>query len=217
MMKVFASVLAVLAMTLLALSSNDFKPDALTVHEWGTFTTVAGTDGQAIDWLPLSGPNDLPCFVEHFGNNVLAKYSTDLGAKLTYAEAATRLKGKVRMETPVLYFYSPREENLKVKVNFPSGLISEWYPHADVGQMALQENTITKGSLGSDIEWSNVKVRPGADPKFPTEGRASHYYAAPDGRLAGASRRKGRKVSVLSRGRKLSGATVRSGDVIRKV
>ena len=26
-------------------------PD-LTVYEWGTFTAVAGTDGQAIEWLP---------------------------------------------------------------------------------------------------------------------------------------------------------------------
>ena len=40
--------------------------DQLAVHEWGTFTTVAGEDGRAIEWLPLSGPTDLPCFVEHF-------------------------------------------------------------------------------------------------------------------------------------------------------
>src|SRR5580692_3466759 len=133
MVKVIAPALAVLAIILIVMtggspvtaSSDDLHPDALTVHEWGTFTTVAGPDGQATDWLPLSGPNDLPCFVEHFGNNVLYKYSPDFGAKLTYAEAATRLKAKVRMETPVLYFYSPREEDLNVKVDFPSGLISE--------------------------------------------------------------------------------------------
>ena len=187
MVKVIAPALAVLAIVLLVMtggspvtaSSDDLHPDALTVHEWGTFTTVAGADGQAIDWLPLSGPNDLPCFVEHFGNSVLTKYSPDFGAKLTYAEAATRLRAKVRMETPVLYFYSPREENLNVKVDFPSGLISEWYPHADVGQMGLQENTLTtKGGAGSHLEWSNVRVRPGATPKFASDGRGSHYYAA---------------------------------------
>src|SRR5438034_1375468 len=37
----------------------------LTAHEWGTFTSIAGRDGQAIDWLPLSGSTDLPGFVEH--------------------------------------------------------------------------------------------------------------------------------------------------------
>ena len=27
----------------------------LTVHEWGTFTSVAGPDGQPVEWLPLTG------------------------------------------------------------------------------------------------------------------------------------------------------------------
>ena len=41
-------------------------PPAVVVHEWGTFTTVAGEDGFAAQWLPLGGEQDLPCFVEHF-------------------------------------------------------------------------------------------------------------------------------------------------------
>src|SRR2546422_8717270 len=44
-------------------------PD-LTVHEWGTFTAIAGKDGRAAEWLPLGVPRyppttDLPQFVEH--------------------------------------------------------------------------------------------------------------------------------------------------------
>ena len=35
----------------------------LEVHEWGTFTVVAGVDGTLLDWNPLSGPSDLPPFV----------------------------------------------------------------------------------------------------------------------------------------------------------
>ena len=35
----------------------------LTVHEWGTFTSVAGRNGKAIEWRPAGGPTDLPCFV----------------------------------------------------------------------------------------------------------------------------------------------------------
>jgi hypothetical protein len=38
----------------------------LTVHEWGTFTSIAGKDGQAVEWSPLTGATDLPGFVEHF-------------------------------------------------------------------------------------------------------------------------------------------------------
>ena len=86
------------------------SPDALTVHEWGTFTTVAGDDGKAIDWLPLGGPTDLPCFVEHFQNRPLVKLGVDdPNQPVDYATARTRLVAKVRMETPVVYFYAPRE------------------------------------------------------------------------------------------------------------
>src|SRR5579859_995881 len=68
------------------------NPD-LTAHEWGTFTSVDDRNGRGIVWLPLSGFYDLPDFVEHFRT----------------VDFKTRLRGAVRMETPVLYFYSPRE------------------------------------------------------------------------------------------------------------
>ncbi len=32
------------------------------------------------------------------------------------------------METPVIYFYSPREVVASVQVRFPYGVITEWYP-----------------------------------------------------------------------------------------
>ena len=40
------------------------NPD-LTVHEWGTFTSIAGRDGLAMKWSTLRGSADLPSFVEH--------------------------------------------------------------------------------------------------------------------------------------------------------
>jgi hypothetical protein len=45
----------------------------LTVHEWGTFTAIAGKDGRAMEWATLGSPRfgpsaDLPRFVEHIGN-----------------------------------------------------------------------------------------------------------------------------------------------------
>ena len=150
----------------LAIAKNDDRnrSQALTVHEWGTFTTVAGLDGQALEWLPLSGPNDLPCFVDHF-NSSFAKWSP-VGAVLNYREARSRLKGTVRMETPVLYFYSPREESLNVKVNFPQGFVSEWYPTANVAVG------------GTTIAWNNLKVLTQGKTRFPTEASPSHYYKA---------------------------------------
>src|ERR687884_2381827 len=35
----------------------------LVVHEWGTFTSIAGRDGVALEWRPLNGASDLPKFV----------------------------------------------------------------------------------------------------------------------------------------------------------
>src|SRR5260370_9237197 len=92
----------------------DAPPAGLIVHEWGTFTSVAGADGAAADWLPLGGPSDLPCFVDHFAN---------AGFKLG-------LRGTVRMETPVIYFHTDRERELSAKADFPRGLIRDWYPRS---------------------------------------------------------------------------------------
>ncbi len=136
----------------------------LTAHEWGTFTSIAGEKGQAVDWSPLSGATDLPGFVEHF---------RDPHFKLG-------LRGTVRMETPVLYFYDSRETTVSVKVNFSRGVITEWYPHASRVEPAATlygEAVYGKGPDGS-VAWDAVTVAPGLRADFPAEGRDSHYYAA---------------------------------------
>ena len=156
-------------------------PVDLTVHEWGTFTTVAGADGRAIDWLPLGGPTDLPCFVEHFQNRRDFKLSPNQPMPLDYAAARANLWGKVRMETPVLYFYAPRRTTIGVQVRFPRGLMTEWYPRATVSQPFVTQPFVTGGShhtLASVIGWPNVVVAPEANPRFPVGRGESHYYAA---------------------------------------
>ena len=136
----------------------------LTVHEWGTFTSVAGNDGTAMEWTPLSGPGDLPGFVEHFRNN---------GFKLG-------LRGTVRMETPVLYFYSPREQTVSVNVGFRNGVITEWYPRASrvEPEKALYDASLTHDHLDGGISWDSVTISPNLRAAFPDEHGASHYYAA---------------------------------------
>jgi len=89
-------------------------PGGLTVHEWGTFTSVAGEQGQPVRWHRWGGTDDLPCFVNNFGGFKGA------------------LPALVRMETPVLYFYATRNVEANVKVQFPQCTITEWYPDASV-------------------------------------------------------------------------------------
>ena len=138
-------------------------------HEWGTFTAIAGKDGRAVEWLPLGLPRfppstDLPQFVEHI-NNVNFK----LG-----------LRGTIRMETPVLYFYSPRDLTVSAKVSFAQGLITEWYPHADRVQPAgvITDTSLSQLSVDGSIGWNQVDVSPNLAGEFPTEVQPNRYYAA---------------------------------------
>ena len=157
-----AATLAVAASALLSVAPIAQAPSAppvpFTVHEWGTFTSVAGTDGQAVQWLPQTAPPDLPCFVERSG--------------LQFKGA---ISGTVRMETPVIYFYSARPVDVSVNVAFKRGLITEWYPHADVGFTGQ-----TLSQMDGSISWPSVRVTPGSTGTWPREPGESHYYAARD-------------------------------------
>ncbi|HTP30941.1 MAG TPA: hypothetical protein VMJ75_02135 [Candidatus Acidoferrales bacterium] len=123
-------------------------PTGVVAHEWGTFTSVAGLDGNPVRWFALGGPARLPCFVHQPG--VIYKstaYST------------------VRMETPVIYFYASRKTTVSVSVAFPAGRITDWYPQAN-------------GAPSGGIDWKAVEVLPGEDLAFPSGQAGNHYYAA---------------------------------------
>ena len=130
--------------TLIALSLTATAAFAspFTVHEWGTFTSVAGDDGKAVAWHPLAYSR-LPGFVHQFeGNNCHGKGCSDQEPGLT-----------IRMETPILYFYSPRSIRVSAKVRFPQGKLTEWYPRAAVE--------------GDSLAWSDVLLNPRQDSAFP--------------------------------------------------
>lgn len=162
----------------------DVVPD-VTVHEWGTFTTVAGEDGRAVEWLPLGGPVDLPCFVYSF--NRFGKVSIPItGSAPDYTTARITLRGTVRMETPVLYFYASQPTVVDVSIQFRKGLFSEWYPNAAVGippnYMHLSRPGLAEADSNGSISWRDVRIMPrtpaSTDAAFPGEQRPSHYYAA---------------------------------------
>lgn len=135
----------------------------LVVHEWGTFTSIAGKNGVSIEWKPLNGASDLPSFV--YDLNALG------GAGLRSGQRCIKcnLEALVRMETPVIYFYADREMSVSVRVFLSSGKITEWYPKARV----------ISGTTPSDgIDWGRITVLPGGEENFPVETKPSHYYPA---------------------------------------
>jgi len=136
----------------------------LTAHEWGTFTAIAGNNGRAVEWTPLTGSTDLPQFVEH----------------MSAANFKQGLRGTIRMETPVLYFYSPRDVSVSVRVAFSKGLITEWYPHAVHVQPSgvLRNTSLKQLQTDGSITWDDVAVSPNLSGEFAREATSDRYYAA---------------------------------------
>jgi hypothetical protein len=129
----------------------------LIAHEWGTFTSIAGIDGAALEWRPLNGASDLPGFVYQISKDGVK------GLRHNYA-TKNSTESLIRMETPVIYFYADQETVVSAKVDFPGGKITEWFPQA---------RSVTTG-----INWGRFTVLPNAKVDLPVEARDSHYYPA---------------------------------------
>lgn len=178
------SVLFVASQLQLFACGGYFPAEDYVAHEWGTFTSVQAADGIPLEWNPLN-TTDLPAFVYDRNKpggdphrRLLAAGTTSLFSKSTFRTFQ-------RMETPVIYFYSPKERTVDVSVQFPQGLITEWYPHArDIGPSTMQPRPLfaaidnaagktglpalvnlssldtRKGITNSVIRWADVKLLP---------------------------------------------------------
>ena len=147
-------------------AATDQMPTAghgLVAHEWGTFTSIAGKDGRAVQWRPLNGPSDLPGFVYQITKD-------DGNAGLRHGSQCIKCaEAAIRMETPVIYFYADREMEVSASVYFPKGQITEWYPQA---------RSAYYGGSGGFVAWGRFTVLPFAQETLPVASGASHYYAA---------------------------------------
>ena len=156
-----AAAVLVVAATAATTTSRDPRP--VTVHEWGTFTSVAGKDGRAVPWRLLTGPPDLPSFVRNSG-----------------VQGKGALTGTVRMETPVLYFYSAQEAVVNVSVAFKQGLITEYFPRAFHSAAGYRPGGPIGPTVVHRMTWTDIRIQADAATTFPVEGAPNHYYAARD-------------------------------------
>jgi hypothetical protein len=122
--------------------------DRLIVHEWGTFTSFSGSDGVRLEFRPLVS-SDLPGFVFNRARQVGAY--NDLGK--------SRYLVRERMETPVTYFYTDREREVDVKVGFPKGLLTEFYPPVKKMQPPFERQKILP-VRGGELDWGTVRLIP---------------------------------------------------------
>lgn len=160
-MVLFRLVAVIPLMAPVFMAQEDPAASGLVTHEWGTFTSVVGIDGAPVQWAPLSGAPDLPCFVDHLSTHNL-KYAL----------------GLVRMETPVLYFYSTHPLVASVHVAFPKGWITEWYPQATKVKPEISGSRLPTVSGTAQADWNSIQISPSAPLAFPTTAGPSRYFAA---------------------------------------
>lgn len=117
------------------------------VHEWGTDTIVVGSNGALQRGLHHE-EEDLPAFVY---DRIKAGTLNPMSPSVT-----------IKMETPVTYFYSPTALSVKARVDFPKGLLTQWYP-------AVKEFRPTVAAAES-VAFPGVPAvlsDPALDPDFP--------------------------------------------------
>src|SRR5262249_26392262 len=129
-------------------------PSNYVAHEWGTFTSIQGGDGELLLWRPLL-TSQLPGFVYNWTNAGPNRglWTLQKGALVTLQ----------RMETPVIYFYANQPASVDVDVSFPKGVITEWYPQAtQIGpSYPLETNGPTIGiSHEPRAVWRNLQIMP---------------------------------------------------------
>jgi hypothetical protein len=120
--------------------------DRFVVHEWGTFTNFAGADGVLLDFRP-NKDQELPDFV----------WDRALQSQSPFCKSYHRTRQ--RMETPVTYFYTDRPRDVRARVDFPQGLLTEFYPPAT--EMAPAYEPAAPPLIGNSfLDWGTLRVVP---------------------------------------------------------
>lgn len=168
--------LSILSLNLIAADSPD---PGYVAHEWGTFTSVLGSDGKVIRWNSLA-TSVLPDFVY---SRTRPFHDVALDNETIMLAGKTDGFWEQRMETPVIYFHSDRPRTLDVRVDFPRGLVTEWYPQVSGFGPSPGLSSLVPKTTNSFASWDKVAVS--AETVTDSEYRAlkkgqapNHYYHA---------------------------------------
>ncbi len=145
---------------------------SFVVHEWGTNTIVVGSDGSLQPGLEHE-EEGLPAFVHDRIRAAVA----DREASVLHMDCTSKL------ETPITYFYSDTPRTVRVAVDFPTGVFTQWYPRVDLFYpLVAQPCGEYYGPAESN---TNAVADPYLDPAFPFRGEACRekFQAAGGGLL----------------------------------
>lgn len=101
----------------------------LLVHEWGTFTSLVGSNGVTQHGM-YHEDEVLPDFVHNFGESkpVNSRLLCRRGKGCLPELFLDNNKVTLKMETPVIYFYTDKQRLVSVNVKFPEGVVTETFP-----------------------------------------------------------------------------------------
>ncbi len=111
------------------------------VHEWGTFTAVSASNGLLLTGLEVEEEH-VPPFVHSLSGFPPRNKG--------WSRPVTGVT--VKMETPVIYFYSDRPRRVQVDVGFEGGSISQWYPDRLEGEQLHDPRLVAKATLNAANE-----------------------------------------------------------------
>ena len=137
----------------------------LTVHEWGTFTSLQDEAGRTLGGIN-SDDEPVPAFCHDTAWGLVARPSAlppvaDKGASRCHPDVTMRL------ETPVLYFHLPPGASGPVKasvnVTFRGGWLTQFYPAAETASLSSSAS-LTEAATGT-LAWNDLQI--GVEAKGP--------------------------------------------------
>ena len=172
-------------LSLLALPVMAEPDSGLVVHEWGTFTSFAGSDGVYLDYRTRVA-GDLPDFVRDRAREANASIPKPFAPSEPDLSLKERIMSLSRMETPVTYFYTDVPMKVHARVDFPKGILTEFYP--PVAKMAPlvtpEEKTgkIMPAVRNGMLDWGELVLTPAHlatdTSKIPAVSQGDRYAAA---------------------------------------
>ena len=134
----------------LAAPQQPAAPAPLIVHEWGTFTSMQGSDGLVLEGLHHE-EEGLPAFV----HNLRGIEAAPGGAKGRTAVKFPASRVTQKMETPVIYFHTEVPRSVRVLVQFNQGLLTQFYPIPDIVGPPL--DGLQKRVDGPEVDLTGIK------------------------------------------------------------
>ena len=188
---------AALVLTGIAPASSRAQDTGLSVHEWGTFTSLQDETGRAIGGINTDD-EPVPRFVHDVAGSLLLA-PTELPPVLLKGAPGCHPDVTMRLETPVLYFHAPEAFHgpVDVRVAFNGGWLTQFYPQAAATNPGIDNvshfGPLTAQTVGK-LVWSGLGINTDGDGPSTDE----HVWLSPRAvRASGVKTREGEQEKFL--------------------